>query len=61
MSARCPHCGGTLEIRKSPQTVFDHDQALALLRFGATQKEVAELFGVSRQRIHQLAVKEGVA
>jgi predicted DNA-binding protein YlxM (UPF0122 family) len=45
---------------RGPEPRYDKDQALALLRFGATNKEVAETFGVSRQAISALAKREGV-
>lgn len=54
MSVRCPNCGEKLDIVKAPKRNFDHDQALALIRFGATASEVAQEFGVSTQRIYQL-------
>ena len=58
----CPHCGHPLDIEvrliNGRDRKFDHEQALALLAFGATQTEVAETFGVSKQRINQIAKRE---
>jgi hypothetical protein len=63
MQRVCPHCGHSIEVelRFVPRVrKFDHDQALALLRFGATQTEVANTFGVSKQRISQIAKRARV-
>ena len=56
---RCPHCGEPIEARKSrsgnPQHKFDHDAALALLKMGATTREVAQAFGVTHQAVAYVA------
>ena len=55
---RCPHCGEVIEVHARVMATdgrkYDHEQALALLRFGATAREVADTFGVSRQTIYGL-------
>ena len=62
MKRTCPHCGRSIEVElrffAERDRKFDHDQALALLAFGATQTEVAETFGVSKQRINQIAKRD---
>lgn len=60
---RCPSCNAKLELalprgRPGPAPKFDHQQALALIKLGATQSEVAEAFGVSRQAISALVKRD---
>ena len=59
--SRCPHCGGEIEVvvkRPAPNKKVNTAEVAALLRFGATPKEVAELYGVSRQAIYQVKWRE---
>jgi hypothetical protein len=56
----CPHCNKPIAVAlhradQGPYAhKYDHDQALALLRFGATVTEVAKTFGVTTQAISYL-------
>lgn len=63
MKFDCPHCGRGIELRpiKAQRENFDHEQALALLRFGATVGEVAKAFGVTPQAVSALKRRRSVA
>lgn len=46
--------------KRGPPTKFDHDEAMRMLAEGRTLKEVGDRFGVTRERVRQVAQKAGV-
>ncbi len=56
----CPHCGELIAPRKAKGKTVRTEEIVGLLRFGATPTELAPMYGVSRQRIHQIGKEAGL-
>jgi hypothetical protein len=63
MILTCPHCNGELELRRKnnggrpePAPVAE---ILAARKLGATSAEIANAYGISRQRVHSIVQRFG--